>query len=154
MLLTMLAGLSAHAAIQGQTGLTPDLKWPNDLLLNGKKVGGILTEMHAEPSAVRFVIVGIGINVNQEKFPSDIASLATSLRKELGKPTYRLELLVRLLTQFETDTIASCAKARHSWWNVFKTFQALPKAGVCAWIPVPSPTLQPPPGSAPMGCCW
>jgi BirA family transcriptional regulator, biotin operon repressor / biotin---[acetyl-CoA-carboxylase] ligase len=102
-LLTMLAGLSAHAAIQGLTGLTPEIKWPNDLLLNGKKVGGILTEMHAEPSVVRFVIVGIGINVNQEKFPPELASIATSLRKESGKMNYRLELLVRLLTQFETD---------------------------------------------------
>jgi len=102
-LLTMLAGLSAHAAIQAQTGLVPELKWPNDLLLNGKKIGGILTEMHAEPSAVRFVIVGIGINANQEKFPAELASVATSLRKESGKITYRLELLVRLLMQFETD---------------------------------------------------
>ena len=102
-LLTMLAGISAHAAIEKQTGLVSQLKWPNDLLLNGKKVGGILTEMHAEPSAVRFVIVGIGINVNQEKFPSELASIATSLRKESGKRNYRLELLVRLLTQFESD---------------------------------------------------
>jgi BirA family transcriptional regulator, biotin operon repressor / biotin---[acetyl-CoA-carboxylase] ligase len=102
-LLTMLAGLSAHAAIQVQTGLQPELKWPNDLLLNGKKIGGILTEMHAEPSAVRFVIVGIGINVNQENFPAELASVATSLRKESGKWNYRLELLVRLLKQFETD---------------------------------------------------
>jgi BirA family transcriptional regulator, biotin operon repressor / biotin---[acetyl-CoA-carboxylase] ligase len=102
-LLTMLAGLSAHAAIQGLTGLTPELKWPNDLLVNGKKVGGILTEMHAEPSVVRFVIVGIGINVNQEKFPLELASIATSLRRESGKMNYRLELLVRLLTQFESD---------------------------------------------------
>ena len=102
-LLTMLAGLSAHAAIQAQTGLTPDLKWPNDVLVNGKKVGGILTEMHAEPSVVRFVIVGIGINVNQDKFPIELAPMATSLRRESGKMNYRLELLVRLLTQFETD---------------------------------------------------
>jgi BirA family transcriptional regulator, biotin operon repressor / biotin---[acetyl-CoA-carboxylase] ligase len=102
-LLTMLAGLSAYAAIQGLTGLTPELKWPNDLLLNEKKVGGILTEMHAEPSVVRFVIVGIGINVNQDKFPPELASIATSLRKESRKMNYRLELLVRLLTQFESD---------------------------------------------------
>lgn len=102
-LLTMLAGISAQAAIQKQTGMAAELKWPNDLLLNGKKLGGILTEMHAEPSVVRFVIVGIGINVHQEKFPSELASIATSLRKESGKLNYRLELLVRLLTQFETD---------------------------------------------------
>jgi BirA family transcriptional regulator, biotin operon repressor / biotin---[acetyl-CoA-carboxylase] ligase len=102
-LLTMLAGVSAQAAIAAQTGLIPELKWPNDLLLNGKKLGGILTEMHAEPNQVRFVIVGIGINVNQEKFPAELASIATSIRKESGRSSFRLELLVRLLTQFESD---------------------------------------------------
>jgi BirA family biotin operon repressor/biotin-[acetyl-CoA-carboxylase] ligase len=102
-LLTMLAGISAHAAIEAQTGLVPELKWPNDLMLNGKKIGGILTEMHAEPSAIRFVIIGVGINVNQEKFPAELAPIATSLRRESGKTNYRLELLVRLLTQFESD---------------------------------------------------
>jgi BirA family transcriptional regulator, biotin operon repressor / biotin---[acetyl-CoA-carboxylase] ligase len=102
-LLTMLAGVSAHTAITAQTGLVPELKWPNDLLLNGKKLGGILTEMHAEPSQVRFVIVGIGINVNQEKFPGELSSMATSIRKESGRASYRLELLVRLLVQFESD---------------------------------------------------
>ena len=102
-LLTMLAGISAHVAIQAQTGLVPELKWPNDLLLNGKKVGGILTEMHAEPNAVRFVIVGIGINVNQEKFPAELSTIATSIRKESGRMTYRLEVLARLLGQFEND---------------------------------------------------
>jgi BirA family transcriptional regulator, biotin operon repressor / biotin---[acetyl-CoA-carboxylase] ligase len=101
-LLTMMAGLSAHAAIQAQTGAIVDLKWPNDLLIGGKKVGGILTEMHAEPSQVRFVIVGVGINVNQEKFPADLASIATSLRAETGRPQSRLELLVRLLREFES----------------------------------------------------
>jgi BirA family biotin operon repressor/biotin-[acetyl-CoA-carboxylase] ligase len=102
-LLTLLAGLSSRAAIQAQTGLNVELKWPNDLLLNGAKLGGILTEMHAEPTAVRFVVIGLGINVNQQKFPPDIAGLATSLRTESGKAHSRLELLVRLLTQFETD---------------------------------------------------
>src|SRR5215469_15372172 len=61
-LLTMMAGLSARSAIQAQTDLSLDLKWPNDLTLAGKKPGGILTEMYAEPTQVRFVIVGIGIN--------------------------------------------------------------------------------------------
>ncbi len=102
-LLTMMAGLSAHAAIQAQTGLQPDVKWPNDLILNGKKVGGILTEMHAEPTLVRFVIVGIGINVNQETFPSELNRVATSLSVETGKNQSRLELLARLLREFETD---------------------------------------------------
>jgi BirA family transcriptional regulator, biotin operon repressor / biotin---[acetyl-CoA-carboxylase] ligase len=102
-LLTMMAGLSARTAVEVQTGLAPDLKWPNDLLLRGKKVGGILTEMHAEPSLVRFVIVGIGLNVNQEKFPGELGTTATSLRLETGKQVSRLELLVRLLREFEND---------------------------------------------------
>ena len=99
----MMAGLSVRAAIQAQTTLAVDLKWPNDLLLGGKKLGGILTEMYAEPSQVRFVILGIGINVNQEKFPSELASLATSLRVQTGRAQSRMELLVRLLREFEND---------------------------------------------------
>jgi BirA family biotin operon repressor/biotin-[acetyl-CoA-carboxylase] ligase len=102
-LLTMMAGLSAYTAIQTHSGLVVDLKWPNDLVIRGKKAGGILTEMHAEPGQVRFVIVGIGVNVNQEKFPGDLGSVATSLRIESGRPESRLELLVRLLREFEND---------------------------------------------------
>ena len=102
-LLTMMAGLSAQSAIQAQTGLQLDLKWPNDLILNGKKLGGILTEMYADTTLVRFVIVGVGINVNQEKFPGDLSGIATSLRVESGKNQSRLELLARLLREFETD---------------------------------------------------
>src|SRR3974390_728502 len=83
-LLTMLAGLSLHSTILAHTDLNTELKWPNDVLVRGKKLGGILTEMHAEPSQVRFVIVGIGLNVNQEKFPAELTSIATSLRKESG----------------------------------------------------------------------
>jgi BirA family biotin operon repressor/biotin-[acetyl-CoA-carboxylase] ligase len=102
-LLTMMAGLSAHAAVEKVTGLAVDLKWPNDLLIRGKKMGGILTEMQAEPNLVQFVIVGIGLNVNQEKFPGELATTATSLRMETGKPQSRMELLVRLLREFESD---------------------------------------------------
>jgi BirA family biotin operon repressor/biotin-[acetyl-CoA-carboxylase] ligase len=102
-LLTMMAGLSARAAVQSATGLSVDLKWPNDLVISGKKLGGILTEMHAEPSQVRFVIVGIGINVNQQKFPADLAGASTSLRMETGKMQSRLEVLVQFLRQFESD---------------------------------------------------
>ncbi len=102
-LLTMMAGLSTHSAVQALTGLAVDLKWPNDLLVRGKKAGGILTEMHAEPGQIRFVIVGIGLNVNQEKFPGELADIATSLRVETGKPQSRMELLVRLLREFEND---------------------------------------------------
>jgi BirA family biotin operon repressor/biotin-[acetyl-CoA-carboxylase] ligase len=102
-LLTMMAGLSAHTSVQSATGLRVELKWPNDLLISGKKVGGILTEMHAEPAQVRFVVVGIGINVNQEKFPAELWKTATSLRIESGRSQSRLEVLVRFLLEFEND---------------------------------------------------
>jgi len=102
-LLTMMAGLSARSAIQAQTDLFLDLKWPNDLMLGGRKLGGILTEMHAEPTQVRFVSVGIGLNVNQEKFPAEVTSFATSLRAQTGRTHSRMEVLVRLLREFEND---------------------------------------------------
>ncbi len=102
-LLTMMAGISARAAVAAVTGLSVDLKWPNDLLIGGKKVGGILTEMHAEPTLVKFVIVGIGLNVNQEKFPVELSGSATSLRVESDKVQSRMEILVRLLREFEQD---------------------------------------------------
>lgn len=102
-LLTMMAGISARSAIQAVTNLSVDLKWPNDLMSHGRKVGGILTEMYAEPAQVRFVIVGMGINVNQEEFPAELGGTATSLRLETGRTQSRLELLVRLLREFEND---------------------------------------------------
>jgi BirA family transcriptional regulator, biotin operon repressor / biotin---[acetyl-CoA-carboxylase] ligase len=89
--------------VEKVTGLAVDLKWPNDLLIRGKKVGGILTEMHADPGMVEFVVVGMGLNVNQEKFPGELANIATSLRVETGKTQSRMELLVRLLREFESD---------------------------------------------------
>lgn len=102
-LLTMVAGLSAQAAAGSASGVTVELKWPNDLMIGSKKLGGILTEMHAEPALVRFVIVGIGINVNQTKFPAEITPVSTSLRIESGRLQSRTEILVRLLREFESD---------------------------------------------------
>ncbi|HXN21530.1 MAG TPA: biotin--[acetyl-CoA-carboxylase] ligase [Candidatus Dormibacteraeota bacterium] len=101
-LLTLLAGLSVRDAIQEQAGITPDLRWPNDLLLNGKKLGGILTEMHAEPERVQFVIIGIGLNVNHARMPENLSEIATSLRMESGRSHSRLELAVKLLGKLES----------------------------------------------------
>jgi BirA family transcriptional regulator, biotin operon repressor / biotin---[acetyl-CoA-carboxylase] ligase len=101
-LITILAGLAVRDAVQDETGVAADLRWPNDLLAGGKKFCGILTEMYAEPSQVRFVIVGIGINVNHIAMPPELASVATSLRTMTGKPISRLQLLVQLLRQLES----------------------------------------------------
>jgi BirA family biotin operon repressor/biotin-[acetyl-CoA-carboxylase] ligase len=96
-MMTLVAGLAARDAVAEQTGLAPDLRWPNDLLLNGKKFGGILTEMHAEPDRVHFVVVGIGVNVNHESLPADLRGIATSLRIETGRTHSRSDLVVRIL---------------------------------------------------------
>lgn len=100
--LTLLAGLAARDAIAEQTGVAADLRWPNDLLFNGKKLGGILTEMHAEPERIRFVIIGIGINVNHSHMPDKLEAIATSLRLETGRSHSRLELAIKLLRRLES----------------------------------------------------
>jgi BirA family biotin operon repressor/biotin-[acetyl-CoA-carboxylase] ligase len=100
-LLTLMAGLAVRDAVAEQTGLAADIRWPNDLLLSGKKFCGILTEMHAEPDRVRYVVIGIGLNVNHARLPAEIERLATSLHLETGRSQSRLELLIRLLRQLD-----------------------------------------------------
>lgn len=99
--LTLAAGLASRDAIAEEAGLTPDIRWPNDVLLHGRKVCGILTEMQAEPDRVHFAVVGIGINVNQQKLPPELAGIATSLRIETGRLHSRLDLLARLLRSLD-----------------------------------------------------
>ncbi|MHB8753611.1 MAG: biotin--[acetyl-CoA-carboxylase] ligase [Candidatus Acidiferrales bacterium] len=99
--LTLAVGLAARDAIAEETGVPPDIRWPNDVMLNGKKVCGILTEMHAEPDRIHFAVVGIGINVNQTKMPGELAAIATSLRIETGRVHSRLETLARLLRHLD-----------------------------------------------------
>jgi len=99
-LLTLVAGLAARDAAAEDLDSVPDIRWPNDLLVGGKKFGGILTEMHAEPDRIHYAVVGIGINVNQSKMPAEIAEIATSLKIETRKSHSRLELLVRMLHHF------------------------------------------------------
>ena len=98
----MVAGLAVREAIIEQTGLTPDLRWPNDLLFGRKKFCGILTEMNAEQDQIHFVAVGIGINVNHEQIPDELAKIATSLRIETGRAQSRVEIVARLLRHLET----------------------------------------------------
>ena len=100
--LTMAAGLSTRDAIAEVTGVEPDIRWPNDVLLSGKKVCGILTEMFAEPDRVRFVVCGIGINVNQTKMPDALARIGASLRIVTGREFSRVDIVVRLLRRFES----------------------------------------------------
>jgi BirA family transcriptional regulator, biotin operon repressor / biotin---[acetyl-CoA-carboxylase] ligase len=100
--LSLAAGLAVQAAIQQiDSQVKADLKWPNDLLVDGLKVCGILTEMNAEATRVRHIVVGIGINVNQESFPKELA--ATSLRLATGREWSRVELVAALLKSLDRE---------------------------------------------------
>jgi BirA family biotin operon repressor/biotin-[acetyl-CoA-carboxylase] ligase len=97
-LLTLVAGLAVAEAIERVTGLAPRLKWPNDLLVNGKKVVGILTETASLESRVNYVAVGIGINVRQEAqdLPEELRATATSLRLASGREVPRGNLAAEI----------------------------------------------------------
>lgn len=99
--LTLLAGLAVCTAIRSKTGCTAMIKWPNDVVIGSKKVCGILTEMAAEIDRVDYVIMGIGINVNNESFPEELQIKGTSLYLETGASVARAELLCEILKELE-----------------------------------------------------
>jgi BirA family biotin operon repressor/biotin-[acetyl-CoA-carboxylase] ligase len=102
--LSLAAGLAVHSAIRElDPKLEPDLKWPNDVLLDGKKCCGILTEMSAEATHVRHVVVGIGVNVNHTGFPAPLQTEATSLRVATGTEWSRVELAAALLKSLHRE---------------------------------------------------
>jgi len=104
LIFSLAAGLAVRAAVaEIAPQLQVDLKWPNDLLLGGKKFCGILTEMNAEATRVRHLVVGVGVNVNQVKFPADLRELATSLRIETGTEWSRVELCAALLKSLDRE---------------------------------------------------
>jgi BirA family biotin operon repressor/biotin-[acetyl-CoA-carboxylase] ligase len=100
-MMTLMAAVASHQAVSTTTGLPVDIRWPNDLLVNGKKVCGILTEMNAEVDRLHAVVLGIGININHQEMPEELKEIATSLSIE-GRKTYsRSHLLVVLLKELE-----------------------------------------------------
>jgi BirA family biotin operon repressor/biotin-[acetyl-CoA-carboxylase] ligase len=104
LVLTLATGLAVHSAVQEiDSRVVPDLKWPNDVLIGGKKVCGILTEMNAEITRVRYIVAGIGINVNQSSFPPDLQNLAISLRLATGTDWSRVELCAALLKSVDRE---------------------------------------------------
>lgn len=108
--LTVAAVTALARAIQGQTRLTPDIKWPNDILINGKKVAGILTELTAELDHVKHVILGIGIDVNltAADLPADLRKIATSLKIEAGQSVSRPDLAAAMLRELDRDYARAC----------------------------------------------
>ena len=104
LVLSLAAGLAVQSAIQEvDSHALPDLKWPNDVLIMGKKFCGILTEMSAEATRVRHIIVGIGVNVNQNSFPAELEQSATSLRLTTGIEWSRVEVCAALLKSLDRE---------------------------------------------------
>lgn len=115
LVLSLAAGLAVQAAVrQIDPQVNADLKWPNDLLIDGKKVCGILTEMNAEATRVRFIVVGIGINVNQSSFPEELDAI--SLLQATGREWSRVEVVAALLKSLDREyrEIVATPNARES----------------------------------------
>ncbi|MGC2109479.1 MAG: biotin--[acetyl-CoA-carboxylase] ligase [Candidatus Korobacteraceae bacterium] len=103
LVLSLIAGIAVAQAVEQITGLHPDLRWPNDVLLDGRKFCGILTEMNAEATRVRHVVIGIGINVNHTSFSGELEPIATSLRMETGRGWSRVALTAALLKSLGSE---------------------------------------------------
>jgi len=143
-LLTLMAAVAAVKAVKRISGIQPWIKWPNDLLVNGKKVAGLLNEMNARAGQVDFVILGIGINVNMSPgtipeemrpivnvnmspgtIPEEMRPIATSLREELGHEISRVELLHALLKEVEGEYRAFLAGERERILREWEEFSRM-----------------------------
>lgn len=100
-MVTLVMGLAVTCACRELYGVDTGIKWPNDVVINGKKICGILTEMSMELMAVNYVVIGTGINVNETEFPEEIRDKATSLQLELGRKLGRAELMACCMKYFE-----------------------------------------------------
>lgn len=100
-MLTLVMAYSIALVLRRATGLEIQIKWPNDLVIHGKKICGILTEMYLQEQSIDYIIVGFGINVNQEQFGTAIRHMATSLSVEAGRRFDCEDLLEEILTVFE-----------------------------------------------------
>jgi BirA family transcriptional regulator, biotin operon repressor / biotin---[acetyl-CoA-carboxylase] ligase len=108
--MTVASATALRRAIAAETGLKPEIKWPNDILTGGKKVAGILTEMSAELDRVRHIILGIGVDVNLDagELPAELRKTATSLKIETGEMISRADLAVAILRELDFDYARIC----------------------------------------------
>jgi BirA family transcriptional regulator, biotin operon repressor / biotin---[acetyl-CoA-carboxylase] ligase len=106
LLLPLAAGLAAAEAVRAVSGLHVDLRWPNDLLIGPSKAGGILVEANSEGQSGGYAVAGIGINVHQRRFASDLATPATSLDLAAERRVSRQPLLAALLKSLEREARA------------------------------------------------
>ena len=102
-MLTLVIGLSVTQAIRSNLGLQAQIKWPNDVVLNGKKLVGILTEMSAQMNYIEYLVTGIGINANLREFPEELEDKATSLQKEIGHKVNRSALIAECMEKIEEN---------------------------------------------------
>jgi BirA family biotin operon repressor/biotin-[acetyl-CoA-carboxylase] ligase len=124
-LFTLATAVALRTAVARITQLDIDIKWPNDLLVDGKKFCGILAEMRAEFDRVNSLIIGVGINVNHVSLPSEIAGRGTSLRLAAGREFSRIEILVEFLEEFEnrmTQFELSGPSAIVDTWTRYSSF--------------------------------
>jgi len=108
--MTIATATALVRAISAHAGVTPEIKWPNDILIGGKKVAGVLTELSAELDKVKYIILGIGINVNHTtaEFPAELRKMATSIRAATGRRQDRGDLAVRILRELDHDYARIC----------------------------------------------
>ena len=100
-MLTLVMALAVARALREQTGVDVQIKWPNDLVVQGRKICGILTEMSIEMTWINYVVIGIGINVNQNEFPEELKDCASSLKMETGRRFRRSHLIAAVMEHFE-----------------------------------------------------
>jgi len=124
-----MGAVAAASAVRAATGVPAGIKWPNDILVNGRKVCGLLTELSAEPDRVRHIVLGIGINVNMDRLalPSEFRERTTTLSAETGGTVDRIALLRELLRQLDRwyRTLQEDAAAvREAWTGLNVTLGA------------------------------
>lgn len=100
-MMTPVMGLAVTEGIRRTCGLEALIKWPNDVVVNGRKVCGMLAEMSIERDFIHYVVIGVGINVGLQEFPEEIANMAASLQEECGREVPRAELLANVMRVFE-----------------------------------------------------
>ena len=122
-LISFAASLAVCSALRDNFGIPAEIKWPNDVLVNGRKICGILCESAGEPERIYYAIAGLGINVNlpQESLPEDIQSTATSLRIELGHEVSRSEVLASVITHFyRIQTLLEEGQSRETFLDLYR----------------------------------
>ena len=100
-MVTLVMGLAVAEGIRKVSGVEAGIKWPNDIVVNGKKVCGMLAEMSVEREYIHYIVIGAGINVGKQDFPAEIAETATSLWEECGRKVSRAELIAGVMKAFE-----------------------------------------------------